>query len=219
MSEVQPITLVIAEDHPLFRRGLTDALTGDPTFRVVGEAADGEVALELVRRLRPQVVLLDVDMPRLTGLAVADAVRREALGALVVMLTMYKDAAMLHRALDAGAKGYVLKDCAVTDIVSAIRAVAAGQHYTSPSLTSYLVGARRSSPDRTTGGPGIESLTPTERKVLALIAEYKTSKQIAEELFVSPKTVQAHRANICVKLDVHGSDALMRFALEHRSKL
>ena len=213
------IRLVIVDDHPIVRQGLRQTIESSPGLRVLAEADDGQAGLERIRELRPDIALLDVDMPALHGFAVARTVRDEGLPVEIIFLTVHAEPEFFKKALELEAKGYVLKDCAVTDIVSAIRAVAAGQHYTSPSLTSYLVGARRSSPDRTTGGPGIESLTPTERKVLALIAEYKTSKQIAEELFVSPKTVQAHRANICVKLDVHGSHALMRFALEHRSKL
>lgn len=217
MSEVQPITLVIAEDHPLFRRGLTDALTGDPTFRVVGEAADGEVALELVRRLRPQVVLLDVDMPRLTGLAVADAVRREALGALVVMLTMYKDAAMLHRALDAGAKGYVLKDSAVDDIVACLHMVVSGRAYISPALSSDLLD-RQASP-ASGEMAAVARLSPAEQRVLRFIAQGLTSAEIATRLEISVKTVENHRLHICGKLGLRGPQALLRFALERKALL
>lgn len=210
------ITLVIAEDHPLFRKGLTDALRGDSAFRILGEAADGELALDLVRRHRPRVALLDVDMPRLSGLAVAEAVRREALGAAIVMLTMYKDAAMLRRALDAGAKGYVLKDSAVDDIVACLHMVASGRAYISPALSSDLL-------DRQTTPSGemaaVARLSPAEQRVLRFIAQGLTSPEIAARLEISVKTIENHRMHICGKLGLHGPQALLRFALERKALL
>jgi DNA-binding NarL/FixJ family response regulator len=213
------IRLVIADDHPIVRQGLRQTIEASPGLKVLAEANDGQAALERVRELRPDIVLLDVDMPKLHGFAVARAMKDERLPVEVIFLTVHSEEEFFKKALELDAKGYVLKDCAVTDIVSAIRAVASGQHYTSPSLTSYLVATRRRSAERGAPVSGLGSLTPTERKVLALIADYKTSKQIADELFISPKTVQAHRANICTKLDVHGSHALMRYALEHKAEL
>jgi DNA-binding NarL/FixJ family response regulator len=213
MSEA--ITLVIAEDHPLFRKGLIDALSEDPTFQILGEAADGDVALELVRRHRPRVALLDVDMPRRGGLAVAEAVRREQLGAAVVMLTMYKDAAMLHRALDAGAKGYVLKDSAVTDIVACLHLVAAGRAYVSPALSSDLLD--RHTPTPSGDLAAVARLSPAEQRIVRFIAQGLTSAEIAVKLDISVKTVENHRLHICDKLGLRGPQALLRFALERKA--
>jgi DNA-binding NarL/FixJ family response regulator len=213
------VRVVIADDHPIVRQGLRQTIEAAPDLKVIAEAGDGETALERIRELRPDIALLDIDMPKLHGFDVARTIREERLSVQIVFLTVHAEPEFFKKALELEAKGYVLKDCALTDIVACIRAVSAGQHFTSPSLTSYLVGLSQQPRERGEGGSGLGSLTPTERRVLRLIADYKTSRQIADELFVSPKTVQTHRANICLKLDVHGSHALMRFALEHKLEL
>lgn len=211
------ITIVIAEDHPVFRMGLTDALAADPSLEIVGQTGDGEGALELVRRLRPRIAVLDIEMPKASGLAVAEAVRREGLGVEVVILTMYRDAKLLRRALDLGAKGYLLKDSAVDDIVACLQMVASGRAYISPALSSELL-------DRQADLPVVElealaDLTRAERRVLQLIARGLTSGEIAEALGISPKTVENHRSHTCRKLGLHGPQALLRFALEHKALL
>jgi DNA-binding NarL/FixJ family response regulator len=212
----EAITVVIAEDHPLFRRGLVDALAVDSTFSIVGEAADGMQALELLRRHRPQIALLDVDMPKLTGLAVAEAVREEGLGTAVVMLTMFKDAAMLRRALDIGARGYVLKDSAATDIVACLNLVASGKAYISPAMSSDLLDREADAHAQPTE---LANLTPAERRVLRLIAQGLTSAAIGKELGITAKTVENHRLHICDKLGLHGPQALLRFAIERKALL
>ena len=213
------MSIVIADDHPIFRQGLRQVIEAERDLRVVAEAGDGEAALARLGELRPDMAVLDIDMPKLDGFAVARAIRREGLPVEVVFLTMHKDEDMFNEALDLGVRGYVVKDSAVTDIVGSIRAVAAGRHFISPSISTYLVERRRRADALAASKPGIRDLTPTERRVLTLIAENKTSREIAEELFVSPRTVENHRANICQKLDLRGAHALLKFALEHRSQL
>lgn len=212
MTEV--VTIVVVEDHPVFRTGLAEVIGADPSLRIVGEAGDGAAALELVRRWRPRIVLLDINLPKASGLAVAEAVRAEGLGADVVMLTMYKDPAIFRKALDAGVKGYVLKDSAATDIVACLHMVAAGRAYVSPALSSELLQRHAEAPGELAA---LADLTPAERRVLRLIADGLTSGAIAGRLGISPKTVENHRLHMCAKLGLRGPQALLRFALERKS--
>jgi DNA-binding NarL/FixJ family response regulator len=207
------IRLVMADDHPIVRQGLRQAIEADAGITILAESGDGQTALEQIHSLHPDIAILDIDMPQLDGFGVARALQRENLPVEVIFLTVHCEEEFLNEALALGAKGYVLKDSAVTDIVTSIRAVAAGQHYTSPALTSILVGRTRSV---STSVGGLSALSPAEQQIVSLIAEYKTSKEIAEALFISPHTVQTHRKNICAKLGLEGSHALMRFALQHK---
>lgn len=213
------IEIIIADDHPVVRQGLRQTVESDAGLRVVAEAGDGREALARIKELKPQVAVLDIQMPALDGFGVARAVREEGLAVELIFLTFQRDEDVFNAALDLGVKGYVLKDSAVADVVACVRAVAAGQHYASPALTSHLVSRGRRAAALTAERPGLASLTPTERRVLRLISDYKTSKEIAAELFVSLRTIETHRNHICQKLDLHGSHALMKFALAHKSQL
>jgi two-component system, NarL family, response regulator DegU len=212
------IGIVIAEDHPIFRAGLRRFIEAEPDMKIFGEAADGERALELIRSTRPRVAVIDVDMPRKDGLEVAREVQSQRLDVTLIFLTLHKDERFFNAALDAGVKGYVLKDCAITEIVDGIRAVAAGRGYVTPMLTDFLLNRRRAMARAEEGTP-LASLTPAERTVLRLVAEYKTSKQIADDLFISVRTVDRHRANIAAKLDLAGTHALLQFAIEQKASL
>jgi DNA-binding NarL/FixJ family response regulator len=212
------IGIVIAEDHPIFRAGLRRFIEAEPDMKVVGEAGDGERALDLIRSTRPRVAVLDVDMPRKDGLEVAREVQSLRLDVTLIFLTLHQNERFFNAALDLGVKGYVLKDCASAEIVDGIRAVAAGRGYVTPILTDFLLNRRRAIA-RTEEGTPLASLTPAERTVLRLVAEYKTSKQIADDLFISVRTVDRHRANIAAKLELAGSHALLQFAIEHKAAL
>lgn len=211
------IKVVIADDHPIFRRGLCQIIESDPSIKVVAEADDGEAALVAVQEHVPQVAVIDVDMPNRDGFDVMQTIRAKRLPVAVIFLTMHKDERIFNKALDLGVTGYVLKDSAITEIVAGIKAVAAGQNYVSPALSTSLL--KRATRATTPPPPGLDNLTPTERRVLKLIAEYKTSKEIATELFISIRTVEHHRANISTKLELKGSHALLKFALDHHDRL
>jgi DNA-binding NarL/FixJ family response regulator len=199
---------------------LRQTIEREVDFKVVGEASEGLTAIELIKTLAPAVAILDIDMPQLDGFGVARAVREQELSVEMIFLTVHAEEDFFKAALDLGAKGYVLKDSAVSDIVASIRAVLAGQYYSSPALTTYLVKGMGgpAAPTRVNDSP-LDSLTPTERRVLNLIAEYRTSKEIAAELYVSPRTIETHRNNICNKLNLRGNHALMKFALAHKREL
>jgi DNA-binding NarL/FixJ family response regulator len=219
MAQASKLSIVIADDHPVFLVGLREIIESERDFKVVAEAGDGEQALEMIRELHPAIAILDVSMPKLDGLALARQLVSQAASVGVILVTMYREQKLFTQALEAGVKGYVLKDSAATDIISCIKAVAAGQNYTSPELTTYLVKRVRQADTADVPRSDLEGLTTTEFRILALLADYKTSKEIAQELFISPRTVDTHRNNICQKLDIHGSHALMKFALAHKDLL
>jgi DNA-binding NarL/FixJ family response regulator len=212
-------TTVIADDHPVFRRGLVDVLTSDGTCQVVAEVGNGMAALEALEHWKPDVLILDIDMPGMNGLDVMKELRKRKLRVAIVVLTMYEEERMFNKVLDLGAAGYVLKESAVTDIRESIRAVAAGKHYISPSISGYLVHRSRGTMPALQSQPGIGDLTPSERRIVKLISENKTSKEIAGELSISVNTVENHRGNICRKLGITGNNALLRFALENKALL
>ncbi|MCX7984236.1 MAG: response regulator transcription factor [Bacteroidetes bacterium] len=213
------IKVLIADDHPIFRKGLRQAIESDRSLVIVGEAGDGIEAYRLIEELRPDVAVLDIEMPGMTGLDIAKKIQKLSVAVDVIFLTMYKDEDMFNEALDLGVKGYVLKENTVEDIVNCIKVVAKGKYFLSPSISSYLVNRNERAKSLLRKKPELKDLTPTERKILKLIAENKTSKEIAMLLHISHRTVENHRLNICNKLDIHGSHALLRFALENKTEI
>jgi DNA-binding NarL/FixJ family response regulator len=212
------ITVLIADDHPIFRKGLREIITAEPSLKLVAEVEDGALALQAIRSQLPQVAVLDVDMPRQDGITVARTIKEEGLPVAVVLLTMHRNERFFNAALDLGVAGYVLKDSAVSEIVGAIRAVRAGHRFVTPLLTDYLL-SRREAQTQSEAGTGLSTLTDAERRVMKLIAQYRTSQEIADELFISIRTVDRHRANIVGKLDLKGAHALLHFALDHKAEL
>ena len=214
-----PLRIVIADDHPIFRRGLCDVIETDPTLRLVGQAANGEEVIELIGRESPAIAILDVHMPKLTGLQVARKLRDARTPVKLVLLTMYEDESLLNEALDLGIDAYVLKENAAEDLIQAIRAVAAGKIFITASMTGALLRLRSESDDLHRERPGLQRLTPTERKILRLIADDRTSKEIADLLGCAVRTVETHRQNMSQKLALSGSHSLLKFAYENRSFL
>jgi DNA-binding NarL/FixJ family response regulator len=209
------ITVLIADDHPIFQRGLQQIIETDKSLKIVASVSDGEDALTNLRNLKPQVAVLDVDMPKQDGFAVLKALKAENIPSSVILLTMYKEERFFNAALDAGVKGYVIKDSAVSEITNAIHAAANGENFISPTLSTLLV-KRLNRSENLTKSP-IDSLTSSELRVLKLVAEAKSNQQIADELFISIRTVENHRSNICAKLNLEGKNALLTYALTNKA--
>jgi DNA-binding NarL/FixJ family response regulator len=213
------IRILIADDHPLILQGLRQAIEADPAFEIVHEASDGRAALHFLRELKPQLCVLDINMPVLDGLGVVRQLRQQRLAVEVIFLTMYKEADLLQAAMDLDIKGFMLKDNATSDILHCLHSVAAGHRYLSPALSDLLFSSRAGGQALRQEKPALERLTPTERVILKHIAQDKTSKEIANELGLSPRTVENHRTNMCAKLDVHGIHSLVKFAYENKARL
>ena len=213
------IQVVIADDHPVFRHGLQQVVERQADMQVVEAVADGAAALDVIRRLSPDVAVLDVRMPGLGGFDVAKQAADEGLRTRLMFLTMHAEPVVFERAMAIGVKGYVLKDAALSEIVQAVRTVAMGRTYLSPSLSEYLV--EKSFPSRravTAGSSPLAALSERERHIVRLIAESKTSKEIAEALGLHYRTVENQRAAISQKLGLQGSHALVKFAFEHKTE-
>jgi len=215
-----PVTrIVIADDHPIFREGLVRTIEREKSFLLVGQAGDGGEALRLVAELRPDLAVLDVSMPVMDGLEVARNVHARALPTELVFLTMYKDATYFNKVLDLGVRGYLIKDSVSSELLSCLKAVVEGQYYISPAISHFLVDRNRKAESLATATPSLDRLTPAECAILRLVAENLTSKEIAQRLFVSERTVENHRLHICQKLQIHGHNKLLQFALENKSAL
>ena len=208
--------VLIADDHPIFRQGLIKALEVDKSLEIVAECGDGDEALKKIKELKPDVAVLDISMPGKNGLDIVRQIKKQDKIGEFIILTMYKDEEYFNEALDIGVKGYLLKDNAVSDLMECLKSVVKGKYYVSPLISDYLVNRNVKKKELIKEKPSIEDLTETERKILRLIAENKTSKEIAKQLFISYRTVQNHRNNICNKLGLKGYNKLLQFALQNR---
>jgi two-component system nitrate/nitrite response regulator NarL len=204
------IKILLVDDHPVVRKGLVSCLSAKENLKVVGEASNGAEALKLVKELQPDIVLMDVSMPGMDGLAVTEALRKDAPDTRVLVLSMQSNRDPVLRLIKAGARGYVLKDAPTEELVSAIETVYAGEAYFSKpvaqiALNQYISDADDSKP--------VAKLSEREREVLALIAEGKSNKEIAMHLGIGVRTTETHRERIMRKLDIHSVAGLTKFAI------
>ena len=208
------IRVLVVDDHTMFRQGIVGLLESQPDIEVAGQASSGQEALAKAVELSPDVVLMDISMPGKSGLSAAAEIKARLPGANVVILTVHDREDYLYQALRAGASGYVLKGADIHDLLDAVRSAYRGEVYLYPTATKALVAdyLRRAR----TGGDraGYDGLTDREREILHLIAQGRTTPEIAAELFLSPHTVQSHRDHLMAKLDLHTKAALIRFAIE-----
>ncbi|HYQ88251.1 MAG TPA: response regulator transcription factor [Candidatus Binatia bacterium] len=206
-----PTTIVLGDDHKIVLRGLRALLDGQPGFAVIGEAADGLKVTGMVERLKPDVLVVDLMMPGLSGFDVTRRVTKRLPKTRVVILSMYSSEAHVAEALRSGAMAYVLKDASAEDLVNAIREAAAGRRFLSAPFSNDLIETYLNRPEGI--GP-YDTLTPREREVLHLVAEGLTSGEIAGRLFISPRTAESHRANLMRKLGLRSRTDLVRFAFQ-----
>jgi two-component system response regulator NreC len=207
------LTLFLADDHQIVRQGLSALLNAVPDFQVVGEAADGPEAVRQVERLQPDVLVLDLMLKGLNGLEVARRVARRSPRTRIVMLSMHCDEAYVLASFEAGAGAYVLKEAGADELIQGIRAVAAGKRYLSPPLSEPALGAYAKKAEGSPLDP-FHTLTAREREVLQLTAEGQSGAEIAERLFISPRTVESHRANLMRKLGLRNLKEVVRYAVQ-----
>jgi len=208
-----PIRVVLVDDHALVRQGFRRILEDDPEIEVVGEAGTGLDAVALVKKTDPDVVVMDMSMPEMNGLHATMELVKQRPGTKVLILSMYSDEQYVKNALDAGAKGYILKNAIENDLTRAVRAVAAGEQYLAPELSSVLIRAIQTGAFDKSTDP-YDRLTQREKQVLQLIAHGKSNKEIAVMLDLSVNTVAVHRANLMSALGVHKTAELVLFAVK-----
>lgn len=214
------VKIIVADDHPLMRKGLIDLFNeNNKNWNVVGEAGDGEETLKLIEKYNDAILIIDIDMPHLSGLEVAKVVQSKKMKIKIIILTMYDKENIFNRAMDLGVMGYIIKDSAANEIIEAVKNVSEGKFYISPSISGFLVKRGQFYATGAADAAGITKLTNTERKILKMISDNLTSKEIANEFFISYRTVETHRSNICQKLNIHGTNALLHFALEQKDML
>ncbi len=210
-------SVIIADDHPIFRNGVKEILQEIKNLELLGEAKDGVEAYGLIIAHRPEIAILDLEMPLLSGLDVCNKVLSEKNQTRFIMLTMHKEKHFFRSAMDAGVSGYLLKDNAIQDLIQCIEAVCAGKIYVSPEIEHFLTEHSIQHEN-----PAVQQantlLSPTEKIIMKLVSEGKSSADIAALLFISVNTVDNHRANIARKLNLEGKNSLMKFAMQHKGQ-
>jgi len=216
----KPTRIVLAEDHRILREGLRAIFGGEPDLALVGEAEDGREAIGLARELQPDLLILDLSMPRMDGLSALGEIKRVAPGTRVLVMTVHRSEEYVFKAIEVGADGYLLKDASASELMIAVRSVLAGDRYLCAAVASQFVTAFLNGKGKGKGQAAprprspLETLSTREREVLKLVAEGYRSRAIADFLCISEKTVEKHRANLMRKLDVNSATALTAFALE-----
>jgi len=209
------ISVVIADDHHVVREGIALVLQQEGDIKVVGQASNGEEAVTMIMQLNPDITILDISMPKLNGIQTAQKLIRDGFKGKILMLTQYDKEEYVREAIQTGASGYLLKDSIKDDVITAIRKIISGETFFSPSISKLLVDEYFQQLKRKTSSKSIPDLTPRETEVLQLIAEGYSTKQIADKLYLSARTVDFHRANISQKLGIHDIAGLTKYAIRH----
>jgi DNA-binding NarL/FixJ family response regulator len=207
------IKIIVADDHPLILKGIIDTINNTSKYYVIGKSVSGNGALKLLEELNPDIAILDINMDDLNGLEVAKIIKKKMPEIKIVILTMYNDENYFNEAIDLGVEAYILKDCYADEMIKCLDEVIEGEFYLSPGVSKYLINRKKNKSGLNSNYPELINLTLMEKKILQKISESKTSKEIADELFISIRTVQNHRTNICGKLNFKGHNRLLQFAI------
>ncbi|MGB7060854.1 MAG: response regulator transcription factor [Candidatus Zixiibacteriota bacterium] len=211
---MKKIKLLVADDHKIFRQGIKKLLEEESDLQVVGEASDGREAVKKTTELKPDVILMDIAMANLNGLEATRQIKKHLPSAKVIMVTMHKNEEYVLQSFQAGASGFILKEGAVEELVSAIRSINSDKSFLSPSISKTLIDAYMRKMETGKTETPFDLLTDREREVLQLIAEGYTNREVAKSLFISVKTVEAHRAHIMQKLNIHDIAKLVKYAIQ-----
>ncbi|MBI3189434.1 MAG: response regulator transcription factor [Ignavibacteriales bacterium] len=214
---MKKITILLADDHSIVRSGLRALLATVSSFRVVAEASNGEETITLAEQHSPDIIILDVSMPKLNGIETTRRLRQKNLTGKILILSIYENEEYVHQALQAGADGYLLKNAEKKEIVSAIKVVATGGKFFSTDISKIMLDGYVKRAEKPENFPNTDSLqlTKREKEILKFIAQGYTSQEIADKLFLSFRTVNTHRSNMMQKLDIHDTASLVRYAIQH----
>jgi DNA-binding NarL/FixJ family response regulator len=215
LSVKNPVRVVIVDDHTLMRNGLEAMIAMEAAYEVVGVASDGKAAVHAAAELRPDIMLIDLSMPLTSGIDAIAQIKRKFPDIRIIALTFHKDDSYIHATLRAGADGYVLKDDSRTELFTALATVGKGHSYLSPTICGKVVAGYVSGVDQPSSEPSWDVLTQREREVIKLVAEGKRTKDIAEYLSLSPKTIEKHRTNLMKKLNLHSVSEVTLYAIQN----
>jgi len=219
MQSKKKITVVIADDHPIVRRGIREIIEDDGRYSIADEVGNGEWVFEALQKHHPSLLILDLNMPRMNGIEVIKRLRTVDSPVKIIVITMYRDEEVIDTVRALGVKGYLLKESTESNLLACMESVIAGKYFLSPELSPYLLNQRIRTERMMHETPQMQLLTESERNVLKLIAQQLTSREIAAVLHISISTVNNHRNNICRKLQLHGINGLLKFAIEHKTSL
>lgn len=211
--------IFIVDDHPIVRAGLIKIIEGMDGFELAGESGDGAEALKLCERLKPDIIVVDISLPSMNGFELIRNLNVKQFKKDYIVMTMFKEEEYFDEALELNVKGYILKESAGADFKKCLHEVSLGNYYFNPEFSNNLAKRTHATTELINKKPSLKLLTTMELKVLKLISENKTSKEIGEQLNISHRTVQNHRAHICEKLGIEGHNTLLQFAIEHRHML
>ncbi|MFA6598580.1 MAG: response regulator transcription factor [Ignavibacteriaceae bacterium] len=219
IKDQNKISIVIADDHPMFRSGVKSELEKESTFNILAETGDGKEAMEMISMLKPDIAVLDVKMPGLTGIEIASQLRDSVSKTKIIFLTMYDEKSVFLKAVNEGVSGYLLKDDAIADVIIAVKEVASGKKFISKNLVGILLDKVKTFSTNENLKLPISQLTTVEKKLLLLISDLKTNDELADLLFISKRTIENYKVNLARKLELNSARDLLKFSVKYKQLL